>query len=157
MLFRSNYEEFLWSKKTRATAASAPPAPPLPPPGGRSANSTSGGVRSAIGQKGGPDPRKVPKADLTPKPSYDAKKQQDAEARKTRKEVEARQRRIQELEGRIAKAEQGIKELEAQMSAPGFYENHAASKPILDRHQALMWEVGDLMNKWEALQAQTEV
>ena len=43
------------------------------------------------------------------------------------------------------------------MSAPGFYENHEKSKPVLDRHQALMWEVGDLMNKWEALQAQTEV
>ena len=70
---------------------------------------------------------------------------------------EARQRRIQELEGRIAKAEAGIKDLEAQMSAPGFYENHETSKPIIDRHQALMWEVGDLMNKWEALQAQTEV
>ena len=43
------------------------------------------------------------------------------------------------------------------MSAPGFYENHTASKPVIDRHQALMWEVGDLMNKWEALQADTEV
>ena len=63
----------------------------------------------------------------------------------------------QELEARIAKAEAGIKELEATMSAPGFYENHDASKPVIDRHQALMWEVGDLMNKWEALQAETEV
>lgn len=89
--------------------------------------------------------------------SYDVKKRQDAEARKSRKEVEGRQRRIQELEGRIAKAEQGIKELETAMSTTGFYENHEASRPIIDRHQALMWEVGDLMNKWEALQAETEV
>ena len=43
------------------------------------------------------------------------------------------------------------------MSTTGFYENHEASRPIIDRHQALMWEVGDLMNKWEALQAETEV
>ena len=38
------------------------------------------------------------------------------------------------------------------MSAPGFYENRDASKPVIDRHQALMWEVGDLMAQWEALQ-----
>jgi ATP-binding cassette subfamily F protein 3 len=158
-VYPGNYEEFLWSKKQREAGA-------------RSANSTPAGVRSAIRHSGGPGPDKVPNADLTPskgqnadlapkapkaKPSYDAKKQQDAEARKTRKEVEARQRRIAELEARIAKAESGIKDLEAQMSAPGFYENHEASKPVIDRHQALMWEVGDLINKWEALQAQTEV
>ena len=48
-------------------------------------------------------------------------------------------------------------DLEAAMAAPGFYEDHVASKPVIDRHQALMWEVGDLMNKWEALQSETEV
>ena len=57
-----------------------------------------------------------------------------------------------DLEARIGRAEASIKELEAAMSAPGFYENHEAAKPILDRHQALMWEVGDLMGQWEALQ-----
>jgi hypothetical protein len=40
------------------------------------------------------------------------------------------------------------------MSAPGFYEDHVAAKPVIDRHQALMWEVGDLMNQWEALQTE---
>jgi ATP-binding cassette subfamily F protein 3 len=166
-VYPGTYEEFLWSKKQRSAAA-------LPAPvrgsgsgsGVRSVNGAVPGVRSAgaarnarKAAKGDLTPAPAPNADLTPgpKPSYDAKKQQDAEARKSRKEVEARQRRIQELEGRIAKAEQGIKELEAQMSTAGFYENHEASKPIIDRHQALMWEVGDLMNKWEALQAQTEV
>jgi hypothetical protein len=109
-------------------------------------------------------PRKRPNADLTPKgetttraPSYEEKKKTDAEARKVRKEADARQRRIAELEVRIAKAEAGIKELEATMSAPGFYEDHERSKPIIDRHQALMWEVGDLMNKWEALQVETKL
>ena len=38
------------------------------------------------------------------------------------------------------------------MASPGFYESLAASKPIIDRHQALMWEVGDLMAQWESLQ-----
>jgi ATP-binding cassette subfamily F protein 3 len=89
--------------------------------------------------------------------SYDEKKKADAEARKARKDAEARQRRVSDLESRIASAEGAIKELEATMSAPGFYENHETAKPIIDRHQALMWEVGDLMNKWETLQAETEV
>ena len=71
--------------------------------------------------------------------------------------MEARQRRISELESRIAATEAGIKELEAQMAAPGFYDNHETSKPVIDRHQALMWEVGDLMNQWEALQTETKV
>jgi hypothetical protein len=43
------------------------------------------------------------------------------------------------------------------MSAPGFYEHHDISRPVIDRHQALMWEVGDLMNQWEALQRETKV
>ena len=38
------------------------------------------------------------------------------------------------------------------MASPGFYENRDAAKPVVDRHQTLMWEVGDLMSKWEALQ-----
>ena len=37
------------------------------------------------------------------------------------------------------------------MSAPGFYDDRDASKPVIDRHQQLMWDVGDLMNQWEAL------
>ena len=30
-----------------------------------------------------------------------------------------------------------------------------AARPLIDRHQALMWEVGDLMNQWEALQTES--
>ena len=39
------------------------------------------------------------------------------------------------------------------MAAPGFYDDRAAAQPVIDRHQALMWEVGDLMHQWEELQA----
>ena len=59
---------------------------------------------------------------------------------------------IEELEARISEREAEIKKIEAQMSEPGFYDNHETSKPVIDRHQALMWEVGDLMGQWEALQ-----
>jgi hypothetical protein len=40
------------------------------------------------------------------------------------------------------------------MSTPGFYDDREAAQPLIDRHQALMWEVGDLMNQWEALQTE---
>jgi ATP-binding cassette, subfamily F, member 3 len=167
-VYPGTYEEFLWSKKQRAAQPAAPAAPV------RGAKSEARGAdvdargarrdaRPAQGKALKPEePRNAPRESRIAPPaakpaSYDEKKKADAEARRSRKDVEARQRRIQELEGRIAKTEQAIKELEAQMSAPGFYENHENSKPVIDRHQALMWEVGDLMNKWEALQAQTEV
>ena len=74
------------------------------------------------------------------------------EARRERKAADTRRRRIDELESRIAEREQAIKDLEATMSAQGFYDNHEKAKPVLDRHQALMWEVGDLIGQWEALQ-----
>jgi uncharacterized coiled-coil protein SlyX len=64
--------------------------------------------------------------------------------------------RISELEARIAEREQSIKDLEATMSAPGFYEAHQNARPVLDRHQALMWEVGELLNQWEMLQGESD-
>ena len=39
------------------------------------------------------------------------------------------------------------------MAAPGFYDDRAAAQPVIDRHQALMWQVGDLMHQWEELQS----
>jgi len=161
VVYPGNYEEWLWSKQQRESGARSENRP-QPAPGTRSANGQASGARSANGQNRPsqrPDPAKRPNADLAPKaqPSYEAKKKADAEARRAKKDADARQRRISDLEGRIAKAEADIKQLEAQMSAPGFYENHEAAKPIIDRHQALMWEVGDLMQKWETVQAETEV
>jgi ATP-binding cassette subfamily F protein 3 len=152
VVYPGNYEEFLWSKKQRAESEDR---------GSRVEVRSSKTAARAVEQ-----PRRNPSssrleprtpAAKPPTPSYEEKKKVDAEARRTRKEAEVRQRRIQELEARIAKAEAGIKDLEAAMAVPGFYDDHVASKPVIDRHQALMWEVGDLMNKWEALQSETEV
>ena len=84
---------------------------------------------------------------------YGAKKRADAEVRKRDRDRKALQARIGDLEGRITEREQEIAKLEAAMSQPGFYEDREASKTVVDRHQTLMWEVGDLMGQWEALQA----
>jgi ATP-binding cassette subfamily F protein 3 len=141
IVYPGTYEEWLWSKKQRSIPDSREPAADA-----RRAKA----VEKAPTKEGKVVPPK-------PQPSFEEKKRADAEVRKARKEADARQRRVAELEARIAKAEAEIKDLEASMSAPGFYENHATSKPVIDRHQALMWEVGDLMNKWEALQSDTKM
>ncbi len=64
--------------------------------------------------------------------------------------------RIADLEARIAEREKAIKEVEVKMSAADFYGNHEGSKPILAQHQALMWEVGELLSQWEMLQGEAE-
>ena len=92
----------------------------------------------------------------TPKQSHEEKKRVDAEARKKSRALQARQQRIESLESRIAETEAAIREIEQQMSAPGFYDDRAAAQPVIDRHQALMWQVGDLMNQWEELQSLKE-
>ena len=74
-----------------------------------------------------------------------------AEQRKREKARKARQARVADLETRIAAHETAIKALEAEMSAPGFYEQRDAAQAQLTRHQTLMWEVGELMQQWEML------
>jgi ATP-binding cassette subfamily F protein 3 len=82
----------------------------------------------------------------------DAKKRADADARKKKREADDRQARIDELEAQIARCEAAIKEVEQSMAAPGFYDNRDTAQPLIDRHQTLMWQVGDLMHRWEELQ-----
>jgi ATP-binding cassette subfamily F protein 3 len=84
--------------------------------------------------------------------SYEERKRLESEARKAKKLLDARRKRIDDLETRIAEREQAIRDIEATMAAPGFYDNRDEAKPIIDKHQALMWEVGDLMHQWEELQ-----
>jgi ATP-binding cassette subfamily F protein 3 len=146
LLYPGNYEEFLWSRRQRTppalleqTSRSAPAVKPLPAP-------ASAGVATQAPAK----PQSKAEAQVT----YAERKRQEAEARRDKKAADARRRRIDELEARIADRERAIKEIEATMAAPGFYEDHETAKPVIDRHQALMWEVGDLMNQWEALQTE---
>jgi ATP-binding cassette subfamily F protein 3 len=174
VVYPGNYEEWLWSKRQRSMpdarypiadnrnrkSEASPSKVPVKAPERRKPDTADSGQRIAgSGQRtaeGGKRPADGGQQP-TPQQSFDQKKRADAEARKARKDAEARQRRVSDLETRIAAAESEIKQLEARMSAPGFYENLEAAKPIVDRHQALMWEVGELMSKWETLQAETEV
>jgi ATP-binding cassette, subfamily F, member 3 len=168
LLYPGNYEEWLWSQKQRQEAAVQKPEA-----GGRRLE--VGGQRPAgAGKKPAPRPPttdsnpasglRPPASDLKPdsglRPpasepeSYDERKRRESETRKVRKVADGLRRRVEELEARIAERETAIKAIEASMTAPGFYENREAAQPLIDRHQTLMWEVGDLMNQWEALQTE---
>ena len=133
VLYPGTYEEFHW-RRTRPDEAPAPPAP--------------AGARAAV--KAAPPPAANPKEER--KADWAARREAEAVLRRRKRSDEARRRRIEDLEARIADREQAIRDIEASMAAPGFYEDREAARPVIDRHQALMWEVGDLMNQWEALQ-----
>ncbi|MFN7976982.1 MAG: ABC-F family ATP-binding cassette domain-containing protein [Vicinamibacterales bacterium] len=100
------------------------------------------------------------KADSAPPPaapaSYEDRKRDAADRKKRERAYQALAARVVELEGRIAEREAEIKTVEAAISAPGFYDRPADAAPTLSRHQALMWEVGDLLSQWEMLQAEAE-
>jgi ATP-binding cassette subfamily F protein 3 len=143
------YEEFLWRKEHPDVAL------------GRGQDAPPRGERSRRAQKvHAPTP--APKAGLgvrgkiDPAPSRDARKLAAAEARRRERAAKELQDRIAALESRIADREKAIKELEAAMAAPDFYRDREAAQPVIDRHQALMWEVGDLIHQWEALQEAAE-
>ena len=161
VVYPGTYSEFLWSKaqaeKPASARAGATPAPAKTASQGKTGQAKSGppgAVQPGAGQpQAGPHKAGQPKAAPgTPALDREERKRQEAERRKQQRARESLQRRIAELEGRISTREAEVKELESAMAAPGFYENHEASRTVIDRHQALMWEVGDLMSQWEALQ-----
>ena len=98
----------------------------------------------------------APVAPVAPAKSFDERKKDTAEKRKRERAFKALKDRVADLEARIADREKAIKEVEQKMSAPDFYSDHDGSKPVLAQHQALMWEVGELLSQWEMLQSEAE-
>jgi ATP-binding cassette subfamily F protein 3 len=138
VVYPGTYSEYLWHKEHGAASSAAPK---LSKPAAAAA--------------------RPPKAAASAKPaappapgaaSREDRKRADADRKKQQRAADALRNRIAALEARIAEREAAVRELEATMAAPGFYHDREASKVVLDRHQALMWEVGDLMSQWEALQ-----
>ena len=138
VIYPGTYAEFLWSKAQQENLKpqiTNPKAHRVPKP------ESSLPAEAQRTKAGIPNPQ-----------SREARKRQDADRKKQQRANEALQKRIADLESRIAEREAQVKELEAMMAAPGFYDDLEAAKPAADRHQALMWEVGDLIAQWEALQ-----
>jgi ATP-binding cassette, subfamily F, member 3 len=146
VVYPGTYPEFLWHKEhPEATAPSRPEA------------ARPAVQRQPSGERRQAEPRRSARPSAPPAPnqgqSREDRKKADTEARKRARAEQAQRLRVTELESRIAAVEHEIRELERAMAAQGFYDDRAAAQPTIDRHQALMWEVGDLMHQWEELQA----
>jgi ATP-binding cassette subfamily F protein 3 len=154
-VFPGTYQEFLWHKEHGQERHEGRDRREEPK---RRAQGTGHGAEAGR-VVAHPPKKKVPDAaaPAQPREAHAKKKRVDADARKRSRESQARQARIESLEARIAETEAAIREIEQQMSAPGFYEDRAAAQPIIDRHQALMWQVGDLMHQWEELQSLSDL
>ena len=145
-LFPGTYKEFLWHKEHRDDRQE-----------GRARQEGREGKKKDA-ERAVQASRKQPAPAADPqKPSREDRKKADTEARKKQREVQARRTRIEQLESRIAECEASLRTIEQEMSAPGFYENRAAAQPVIERHQALMWQVGDLMHQWEELQSANDL
>jgi ATP-binding cassette subfamily F protein 3 len=169
LLYPGRYEEWLWSRKQRESGDGGQTPKPAavsairergltPIEQGKSPKTGAqpgskpvvrGQTPQDLRQAGQNERGQTPKAE-----SYEDKKKRDADARREKKAADGLRRRIEDLEARIADRENAIKEIEQSMSAPGFYDDRDAAQPLIDKHQTLMWEVGDLMNQWEALQSE---
>ena len=101
--------------------------------------------------------RQAPPRPRSSPASREDRKRADAELKKKQRADQARRAQIEALELRIADTERDIRQLEETMGGTGFYEDRMAAQPMIDRHQALMWEVGELMGRWEALQSAADV
>jgi ATP-binding cassette subfamily F protein 3 len=141
VLYPGTYTEFLWHKEHRSGDEGRSAVPTE-----RTKQDRRQDVerrRQAVTAHARPGPGR--------RPPHEERKRRDAEARRAARAEQARRAEIEQLEARIAEAEQAIRELEQTMAAPGFFEDRAAAQPLVDRHQTLMWQVGELMLKWEAL------
>jgi ATP-binding cassette subfamily F protein 3 len=154
VVYPGTYQEFLWHKeqpagrdgqgtrdqprREREAARRVEPA--------KNGATQGGGSRTPRDRSHAAPPAKG-------QPSREEKKRTDAEAKRRQRAEQARQAEIAALESRIAECEAAIRDLEQTMAAPGFYEDRSASQPVIERHQSLMWQVGDLMHQWEQLHA----
>jgi ATP-binding cassette, subfamily F, member 3 len=156
IVYPGTYKEFLWHKEhpEGQVGQAGRERQVAKQKGAPAAMRTRNAVSSVAGNasaSGGGAPRATDKS-RDPRHDHEQKKRADTEARKVARAAQAHRARIDDLEARIADREQAIRDIEATMAAPGFYDDRAAAQPVIDRHQALMWEVGELMHQWEELQ-----
>jgi ATP-binding cassette subfamily F protein 3 len=160
-VYPGTYKEFLWHKEHRETGEAGR--------GGQAGKGKTGDKDLATMSTGETRPTR-PERDRQAKttqterlpqppaePSREQRKRADGEARKKSRAEQAKRAEIDALEAQIAATENAIRDLEQRMAAPGFYDDRAAAQPLIEEHQALMWKVGDLMHRWEELQAASDV
>ena len=171
LVYPGGYEDFLYWKKQREAGVAAPlptserrPAPahlsdrPAPKPAPAAASPAP--PRSA-GKRGAPGPTGQAKP-AAARPSYDPlaprlrapgaapdRQAREREARKARA-------RLSDVERQIGEKERAVRDVEALMAAPGFYDDRARADKAVAERQGLLDEVATLMAEWESLQTAVE-
>jgi len=109
--------------------------------------------RAKPGANGG-SPETPPRDPMAPRLRHAG---QAPDRQSVERDLRRMRKRLAELEARVTEKEQAVKELESRMAASGFYDDRARAAEAAEEHQRLMWETGDLMGQWEALQAEVDV
>jgi ATP-binding cassette subfamily F protein 3 len=170
LLYPGGYEDFLYWKKQReagldaAASGSKGPRPPAPVPAPSRGEPDDGTASVATRTQPHPKPTAAhtsARHESAPSPVNPLApriRQSGAppERQVLEREVKRMKTRLAELEARVAEAEQAVKALEAKMAEPGFYDDRARATQAAEEHQKLMWQAGDLMSQWEALQGELD-
>jgi ATP-binding cassette subfamily F protein 3 len=169
LVYPGGYEDFLyWKKQQEGTPFAVPPVharkrEDLDDGAASVATAAPSAKASPSPQRAAPTPVKPPAA-AAPAPKKPLGAATSAprlrhsgaapERQVLEREVKRMKTRLAELETRVAEAEQAVKALEAQMAGPGFYDDRARAAQAAEEHQKAMWQAGELMAQWEALQAE---
>ena len=175
LVYPGGYEDFLyWKKQQEAGSIALPPvhtrkredrddgaaSVATAAPSSRAVPASSDSVRpvspKAAPAKSGKPGRSAAPIGASSQPLAPRLRQSGAlpERQVLEREVKRMKTRLAELETRVAEAEQAVKTLEAQMAEPGFYDDRARAAQAADEHQKAMWQAGELIAQWEALQAE---
>jgi len=151
VMYPGTYTEFLWHKDNPQSRA---PANEEQATRHKGQKDRAAGVERVPHRpvSSGTEKARARRETASPISPHREHKRADAEARRQLRIQQERRLHIDRLEAQIAETEQAIREIERAMAAPGFYDDRTAAQPVIDRHQALMWQVGDLMQQWEELQ-----
>ena len=182
LVYPGGYEDFLYWKKQREAGVAAPlptrdrrPAPVhlSEHEAGRHASeardpaaaATTPSAPAAPKRAPKPNPAKAaaaPKQPEVPKGSYDPLaprlRPTDASPDRQSREREARKvkARLSDVERKIAEKERAVRDVEALMASPGFYDDRARADKAVAERQGLLDEVAALMTEWESLQTAVE-
>jgi ATP-binding cassette subfamily F protein 3 len=181
-VYPGGYEDFLYWKAQRdaggiAAASAGPLSRPEADDGVASVttSATPSVVKPAASPGNGGDPSSAP----TPRATRASKKKVPSHPAQTpsppdplaprlrqpgappdrqalERELRRTRARLADLEKRVTESEQAVKALEVRMASPGFYDDRDRAAAAAEEHQQLMWQTGDLMAQWEALQAEVD-
>jgi ATP-binding cassette subfamily F protein 3 len=182
LVYPGGYEDFLYWKKQREAGAAAPlpgrerrsgPAhltesaerPRAAAPAHKQGPAPTRGMsaaRSAMPAAAAPAAARAPRSAAPPKPAYDPLaprlRPPAASADRQAREREARKARarLSDVEKQIAEKERAVRDVEALMASPGFYDDRVRADKAVTERQGLLDEVAALMTEWESLQTAVE-